>query len=119
MGSYTKPGEGHSQRSLTLKAGPNRYSEDTPSFESLYGKNAGQGTRGVRGLTSGADMRGKGHMGPPSMDKAERGARAEAAEMRMQKANTKAYDAAMGYKNGGMVKTTPKSTPYACGGKVK
>ena len=63
--------------------------------------------------------KGKGHMGPPAMDKAERGARAEAAEMRMQKANTKAYDAATGYKNGGMVKMTPKSTPYACGGKVK
>lgn len=26
---------------------------------------------------------------------------------------------AMGYKNGGMVKMTPKATPYKCGGKVK
>lgn len=26
---------------------------------------------------------------------------------------------AMGYKNGGMVKQTPKATPYKCGGMVK
>jgi|TARA_R110000868_G_scaffold48937_3_gene158266 hypothetical protein len=53
------------------------------------------------------------------MDKAERAARAEAADIKMQKANTKAYDASLKYKNGGMVKMTPKSTPYMCGGKVK
>ena len=31
----------------------------------------------------------------------------------------RAYDKAAGYMNGGMVKSTPKATPYKCGGMVK
>jgi hypothetical protein len=31
----------------------------------------------------------------------------------------RAYDKAMGFKNGGMVKMTPKATAYKCGGMVK
>lgn len=54
------------------------------------------------------------------MDKTEAEARRQAKEMKDQKANTKAYDAAVStYKKGGMVKATPKATPYMCGGKVK
>ena len=40
------------------------------------------------------------------------------ADVKEQQATDKAA-AAYGYKNGGMVKSTPKATPYACGGKVK
>lgn len=31
----------------------------------------------------------------------------------------RAYDKAMGFKNGGMVKMTPKTAAYRCGGMVK
>jgi hypothetical protein len=42
------------------------------------------------------------------------------AEAKRQKATDAAYNAAAkGMKNGGMVKSTPKATPYMCGGKVK
>ena len=41
-------------------------------------------------------------------------------DMRTRKATDAAYNAAAkGMKNGGMVKSTPKATPYKCGGKVK
>jgi hypothetical protein len=42
------------------------------------------------------------------------------AEARRQQATDAAYNAAAkGMKNGGMVKSTPKATPYKCGGMVK
>lgn len=41
------------------------------------------------------------------------------AEARRQQATDAAYNKAAGYKNGGMVKSTPKATPYKCGGMVK
>lgn len=49
------------------------------------------------------------------MDKAERAARADAAEVKKQQANTKAYDAATGYKNGGMVKCSKTATKRSWG----
>jgi hypothetical protein len=42
----------------------------------------------------------------------------EAKDIKTQRATNKAA-AAYGYKDGGMVRSTPKATPYACGGKVK
>ena len=41
-------------------------------------------------------------------------------DMRTRKATDSAYNAAAkGMKNGGMVKSTMKATPYKCGGMVK
>jgi hypothetical protein len=41
-------------------------------------------------------------------------------ESKRQKSTDAAYNAAVkGYKDGGMVKVTRKSTPYKCGGMVK
>lgn len=55
------------------------------------------------------------------MSKAEAQARAQAKEKKMQEATDKAYEASRttGYKNGGLVKMSPKATAYKCGGKVK
>lgn len=39
-------------------------------------------------------------------------------QTRKQKLDTAERDA-VGYKNGGIVKMTPKATPYKCGGSVK
>ena len=39
--------------SFEMPEGGSRYSENTPSFESLYAGNAGRGVQGQRGLTVG------------------------------------------------------------------
>ncbi|MFM6959545.1 MAG: hypothetical protein ACKOW0_00780 [Schleiferiaceae bacterium] len=43
----------------------------------------------------------------------------EAADAKATAAAGRAYDKAMGFKNGGAVKMTPKATAYKCGGMVK
>lgn len=43
----------------------------------------------------------------------------EVQDQKDREAAGRAYDKAMGYKNGGMVRMTPKATAYKCGGMVK
>lgn len=43
----------------------------------------------------------------------------EVQDQKDREAAGRAYDKAMGFKNGGMVKMTPKAAAYKCGGMVK